>query len=70
MEFGLEELLLVRIVLRRKALESAGGHGIGLAEDLITSIRIHAAGWKSIYNEVVTVKSWFGLTFWLILNNN
>ncbi|MBS1776716.1 MAG: glycosyltransferase [Bacteroidetes bacterium] len=38
---------------RRKALESAGGHGIGLAEDLITSIRIHAAGWKSIYNPVV-----------------
>jgi cellulose synthase (UDP-forming) len=38
---------------RRKALESAGGHGIGLAEDLITSIRIHAAGWKSIYNPVI-----------------
>lgn len=38
---------------RRKALESAGGHGIGLAEDLITSIRIHAAGWKSVYNPVV-----------------
>jgi cellulose synthase (UDP-forming) len=34
---------------RRAAIESAGGHGIGLAEDLITSIRIHAAGWKSIY---------------------
>jgi cellulose synthase (UDP-forming) len=38
---------------RRKALESIGGHGIGLAEDLITSIRIHAKGWKSIYNPVV-----------------
>ena len=38
---------------RRKALESIGGHGIGLAEDLITSIRIHAAGWKSIYNPVI-----------------
>jgi len=38
---------------RRKALESAGGHGIGLAEDLITSIRIHAAGWKSVFNPVV-----------------
>ena len=34
---------------RRKALESIGGHGIGLAEDLVTSIRIHAAGWKSVY---------------------
>jgi cellulose synthase (UDP-forming) len=34
---------------RRKALESIGGHGIGLAEDLVTAIRIHAAGWQSIY---------------------
>lgn len=34
---------------RRSALESVGGHGIGLAEDLVTSIRLHAAGWKSIY---------------------
>lgn len=38
---------------RRKALESAGGHGIGLAEDLVTAIRIHAEGWKSIYHPVV-----------------
>jgi len=38
---------------RRKALESIGGHGIGLAEDLITAIRIHAAGWKSIYSPVI-----------------
>jgi cellulose synthase (UDP-forming) len=38
---------------RRKALESIGGHGIGLAEDLVTSIRIHAKGWKSIYHPVV-----------------
>jgi len=38
---------------RRKALESIGGHGIGLAEDLVTAIRIHSKGWKSIYNPVV-----------------
>jgi len=38
---------------RRKALESIGGHGIGLAEDLITSIRLHAKGWKSIFNPVI-----------------
>jgi len=38
---------------RRKALESIGGHAIGLAEDLITSIRIHAQGWKSVYNPVI-----------------
>ncbi|HJT18262.1 MAG TPA: glycosyltransferase family 2 protein [Thermoanaerobaculia bacterium] len=34
---------------RRAALESVGGHGIGLAEDLVTSIRLHAEGWKSVY---------------------
>lgn len=34
---------------RRRALESIGGHGIGLAEDLVTAIRLHAAGWRSIY---------------------
>ena len=38
---------------RRSALESIGGHGIGLAEDLITSIRLHAAGWKSVYLPIV-----------------
>jgi cellulose synthase/poly-beta-1,6-N-acetylglucosamine synthase-like glycosyltransferase len=34
---------------RRAALDSIGGHGIGLAEDLVTSIRLHAKGWKSCY---------------------
>lgn len=34
---------------RRTALESIGGHGLGLAEDLVTSIRLHARGWKSCY---------------------
>jgi cellulose synthase (UDP-forming) len=34
---------------RRSALASIGGHGIGLAEDLVTTIRLHAAGWKSVY---------------------
>jgi cellulose synthase/poly-beta-1,6-N-acetylglucosamine synthase-like glycosyltransferase len=34
---------------RRSALTSIGGHGIGLAEDLVTAIRLHAAGWRSVY---------------------
>jgi cellulose synthase (UDP-forming) len=34
---------------RRSALTSIGGHGIGLAEDLVTAIRLHAAGWQSVY---------------------
>jgi cellulose synthase (UDP-forming) len=34
---------------RRAALAAIGGHGTGLAEDLVTAIRIHAAGWRSVY---------------------
>ncbi|HSJ09535.1 MAG TPA: glycosyltransferase family 2 protein, partial [Longimicrobiales bacterium] len=34
---------------RRSALDSIGGHGIGLAEDLVTAVRLHAAGWRSVY---------------------
>jgi cellulose synthase (UDP-forming) len=34
---------------RRAALEGIGGHGIGLAEDLVTAIRLHGAGWRSVY---------------------
>lgn len=34
---------------RREALASIGGHGVGLAEDLVTAIRMHAMGWKSVY---------------------
>ncbi|MGH7555787.1 MAG: glycosyltransferase family 2 protein, partial [Longimicrobiales bacterium] len=34
---------------RREALRSIGGHGFGLAEDLVTAIRLHAAGWRSVY---------------------
>ena len=51
--YGCSVAIGANCTFRRKALESIGGHGIGLAEDLITSIRIHAAGWKSIYNPVV-----------------
>jgi len=34
---------------RRAALASIGGHGLGLAEDLVTAIRLHARGWRSVY---------------------
>jgi cellulose synthase (UDP-forming) len=34
---------------RREALATIGGHGVGLAEDLVTAIRLHAAGWRSVY---------------------
>ncbi len=35
--------------IRRQALASIGGYQPGLAEDLATSIALHAAGWKSAY---------------------
>ncbi len=38
---------------RRKAFDSIGGHVIGLAEDLQTSLKLHSAGWKSVYNPVI-----------------
>ncbi|GAB3940209.1 hypothetical protein GCM10028805_01620 [Spirosoma harenae] len=34
---------------RRTALESIGGHAAGLAEDMHTSMQLHAKGWKSLY---------------------
>lgn len=36
-------------IFRRKALESIGGYKPGLAEDLHTSIHLHANGWRSYY---------------------
>lgn len=53
--FGYESAVAIgaNCTFRRKALESIGGHARGLAEDLQTSLRIHAAGWKSIYNPVI-----------------
>ncbi|MGP8215334.1 MAG: glycosyltransferase family 2 protein [Bacteroidia bacterium] len=51
--YGCAVAIGANCTFRRKALESIGGHGEGLAEDLITSIRIHAAGWKSVYNPVI-----------------
>jgi cellulose synthase (UDP-forming) len=36
-------------LIRRKALESIGSYQPGLAEDLATSLALHAAGWKSTY---------------------
>ena len=36
-------------LIRRSALRSIGGYQPGLAEDLSTSITLHAAGWKSSY---------------------
>lgn len=51
--YGSSVAIGANCTFRKKALQSIGGHGIGLAEDLITSIRLHAKGWKSVFNPVV-----------------
>lgn len=46
-------------IFRKKALESIGGYKIGLAEDLRTSIYLHANGWETAYVPEILAK---GLT--------
>jgi cellulose synthase (UDP-forming) len=41
---------------RRTALESIGGHAAGLAEDMHTSMQLHARGWTSVYLPVVLAR--------------
>jgi cellulose synthase (UDP-forming) len=43
-------------IFRREALLSIGGYKPGLAEDLHTSINLHAAGWKSAYVAEILAK--------------
>jgi cellulose synthase (UDP-forming) len=51
--YGASVAIGANCTFRRTALTSIGGHGIGLAEDLITAIRLHAQGWKSVYHPVI-----------------
>lgn len=46
---GAATLMGSNALIRRQALLSIGGYQPGLAEDLATSIALHAAGWKSAY---------------------
>ncbi|MEO2046236.1 MAG: glycosyltransferase [Pirellulales bacterium] len=41
---------------RREALEAIGGYKPGLAEDLLTSLHLHAAGWTSRYIPLVLAR--------------
>ncbi len=48
---GLNSATLIgsNALIRRTALDSVGGYKPGLAEDLATSIALHAEGWRSVY---------------------
>lgn len=46
---GIPTAIGANCTFRRSALDSIGGHAEHLAEDALTSMRIHAEGWKSVY---------------------
>jgi cellulose synthase (UDP-forming) len=46
---GIATAIGANCIFRRKALDSIGGHAVHLAEDALTSMRMHAAGWRSVY---------------------
>ncbi len=46
---GIPTAIGANCVFRRAALDSIGGHAVSLAEDVNTSLRLHAQGWKSVY---------------------
>ncbi|MEQ8703124.1 MAG: glycosyltransferase [Phaeodactylibacter sp.] len=47
--FGTVQAIGANCTFRRKAIDSIGGHAAGLAEDMHTSMQLHAKGWKSVY---------------------
>ncbi|THD69967.1 glycosyltransferase [Robertkochia marina] len=47
--YGTVNAIGANCTFRRAALDSIGGHAPGLAEDMHTSMLLHAKGWKSIY---------------------
>jgi len=47
--YGTVQAIGANCTFRRTALNSIGGHAAGLAEDMHTAMRMHAAGWRSVY---------------------
>lgn len=47
--YGTAQAIGANCTFRRAALESIGGHAPGLAEDMNTSMKLHAKGWNSVY---------------------
>jgi cellulose synthase (UDP-forming) len=46
---GTAQAIGANCAFRRTALDSIGGHAAGLAEDMHTTMRLYAAGWKGSY---------------------
>jgi cellulose synthase (UDP-forming) len=68
---GSATLIGSNAIIRRSSLESIGGYQPGLAEDLATSVALHAFGWDSVYvNQPLApglappdLKAWFDQQF-------
>ncbi|MCJ8208847.1 glycosyltransferase [Mucilaginibacter sp. RS28] len=54
--YGTAQAIGANCTFRRSALDSIGGHAAGLAEDMHTSMQLHAKGWKSVYVPVVVTE--------------
>lgn len=54
--YGTVQAIGANCTFRRTALESIGGHAAGLAEDMHTSMHLHAKGWKSVYLPLVLAR--------------
>jgi cellulose synthase (UDP-forming) len=46
---GIPTAIGANCIFRRAALDSIDGHAVHLAEDALTSMRLHARGWRSVY---------------------
>ncbi|HOJ04717.1 MAG TPA: glycosyltransferase [Bacteroidota bacterium] len=47
--YGSPIVIGANCTFRRAALDSIGGHAVHLVEDFVTSLRLHARGWRSVY---------------------
>ncbi|WP_226915638.1 glycosyltransferase family 2 protein [Hymenobacter siberiensis] len=47
--YGTVQAIGANCTFRRAALDSIGGHAVGLTEDMHTAMCLHAAGWRSVY---------------------
>ena len=47
--YGTTQAIGANCVFRRAALDSIGGHAAGLSEDMHTTMRLYAQGWRSVY---------------------
>jgi cellulose synthase (UDP-forming) len=54
--YGTALVIGANCTFRRKALDSIGGHAVHLVEDFVTSLRLHAKGWKSVYVPVIVAR--------------